>query len=55
MNEKPTLKTKTVRDTEQLIKDIEAQISRIELLRIRIAMYLLLTEVSSLWDETSDS
>ena len=46
MNEEPTDKTGNVRDTEQLIIDIEALISRIELLRIRIALYLLLTEVS---------
>jgi hypothetical protein len=55
MNEEPTDKTGNVRDTEQLIIDIEALISRIELLRIRIALYLLLTEVSPLWGETSDS
>ncbi len=56
MNEEPAYKAENVRDTEQLIKDIETVISRIKLLRIRIALYLLLTEVSPpLGGETSDS
>jgi len=54
MSEEPTFETENVTDTEQLIADIEALISRIKLLRIHIAMYLLSTEVSPLWGETSD-
>jgi hypothetical protein len=46
MSEEPTFETENVTDTEQLIADIEALISRIKLLRIHIAMYLLSSEVS---------
>ena len=45
MNEESADRTEKVTDTEQLITDIKAVISRIKLLRIRIALYLLLTEV----------
>lgn len=54
MNEEPTDKTESLRDTEQLITEIEALISRIELLRIRIASYLLLSGVSPQSGETPD-
>lgn len=47
------LNNQDVRDTKQLIKDIETQISRIELLRTRIALSLLLTEVLPQWGRTS--
>ena len=55
MNEEPTFKTQKQRDIEQLIKDIEMQISRIKLLRINIALYLLSSEVPSRWEGTSES
>jgi hypothetical protein len=54
MSEEPTFETENVTDTEQLIADIEALISRIKLLRIHIAMYLLSTEVYPQRGETSD-
>jgi hypothetical protein len=54
MNEEPTDETENLRDTEQLITEIEALISRIELLRIRIASYLLLSGVSPQGGETPD-
>lgn len=44
MNEKLEINTEKVRDAEQLVIDIRKLISRIELLRTRIALYLLLTE-----------
>ena len=55
MNEEPTDETENLRDTGQLITEIEALISRIELLRIRIALYLLLSGVSPQRGETPDS
>jgi hypothetical protein len=45
MNEEPTLKTQSLEDTQQLITDIKTLISRIKLLRVRIALHLLLSEV----------
>ena len=44
MDEEPRINTEKVRDAEQLIIDIKTLISRIELLRARIALYLLLAE-----------
>jgi hypothetical protein len=44
MDEEPTINTENLRDAEQLVIDIKKLISRIELLRARIALYLLLTE-----------
>jgi hypothetical protein len=48
MDEEPTLETQIVKDTEQLIADIEVLISRIRLLRIQIGLHLLLPEVPPL-------
>ncbi len=45
MDEEPILETQIVKDTEQLIADIEVLISRIRLLRIQIGLHLLLPEV----------
>ena len=54
MNEESADRTENVTDTEQLITDIKAVISRIKLLRIRIALYLLLTEVPPKGELPSD-
>lgn len=54
MDEEPAFEIEDVSDYQQVITDIEAVIFRIRLLRIHIALYLLLTEVSPK-EETSDS
>jgi hypothetical protein len=54
MNEKPIAKTGNVRDTEQLLRDIQTLLARIKFLRAKIALYLLLTEDSPQRGESSD-
>ncbi len=47
MNQEPSFKTLSIRDTEQLVQDMRTVIFRIELLRSRIALYLLLTDAAN--------
>jgi hypothetical protein len=48
MTQEPPLQIQNLRDTQQLISDIDTLIYEVKLLRIRIALSLLLREVRPL-------